>query len=55
MRQIAVTKVRTKSPRLRRQALLEALPLDPRDPDVVRAKEVQRGRAADPAQDAPNR
>jgi hypothetical protein len=40
MRQIRVTKVsRTQR---RRDTLLDALPLDPRDPDIVRAKQRQR-------------
>jgi hypothetical protein len=48
MRQVRVTKVsRTKRQR-RRDALLDALPLDPRDPDIIRAKQRQRdGRAGD--------
>ena len=37
MRQVRVTKVsRTRSQR--RQSLLDELPLDPRDPDIVKAK-----------------
>jgi hypothetical protein len=41
MRQIQVTKVsRTRSQR--RAALLDALPLDPRDPDITKAKQLQR-------------
>jgi hypothetical protein len=33
---------RTKDLRRRRETLFDALPLDPRDPDIVRAKQVQR-------------
>jgi hypothetical protein len=41
MRQIQMTKVsRTRSQR--RAALLDQLPLDPRDPDIAKAKELQR-------------
>jgi hypothetical protein len=41
MRQIQVTKVsRTRSQR--RAALLDPLPLDPRDPDIAKAKQLQR-------------
>jgi len=49
MRQIRVTKVnRTQR---RRDAVLEALPLDPRDPDIVRAN--QRRRDDDRSSGAP--
>lgn len=41
MRQVRVTKMsRTKSQR--QEARLEALPLDPRDHDIIRAKQLQR-------------
>ena len=41
MRQIQMTKVsRTRSQR--RAALLDQLPLDPRDPDIAKAKQIQR-------------
>ncbi|HEY0617037.1 MAG TPA: hypothetical protein VGD15_05600 [Kribbella sp.] len=43
MRQVRVTKVtRTKSSRERQDAVLRALPPDLRDPDIVRAKQLQR-------------
>lgn len=44
MRQVRITKVsRTRTQR--RQALLDVLPLDPRDPDISRAKQRQRERS----------
>ena len=47
MRQIRVTRM-SRTRRLRRDALLDTLPTDPRDPDVVRAKQRQRDdKAAD--------
>lgn len=47
MRQIRVTRM-SRTRRLRRDALLGTLPTDPRDPDVVRAKQRQRDdKAAD--------
>lgn len=41
MRQIQVTKV-SRTSRQRRASLLDELPLDPRDPDITRAKRLQR-------------
>lgn len=41
MRQIQMTKVSLTS-RQRRASLLDELPLDPRDPDITRAKQLQR-------------
>lgn len=41
MRQIRVTRMSRKRS-LRRDALLDTLPIDPRDPDVIRAKQRQR-------------
>jgi hypothetical protein len=44
MRQVRVTRgPRWRNP-ARRAELLEALPLDPRDPEIVRAKRLQRSR-----------
>jgi hypothetical protein len=48
MRQIRVTKERRTNSQRRRDALLDALPIDPRDPDIIRAKQRQRdGKAGD--------
>ncbi|MFF1809654.1 hypothetical protein ACFVXW_10900 [Streptomyces sp. NPDC058251] len=42
MQQIPVTKRRrTRDSRERQSMLLDPLPLDPRDPDIVRAKEIE--------------
>ena len=42
MRQVRVTKVSRTSSQRRRHALRDALPPDPRDPDIVKAKQRQR-------------
>ena len=52
MQQVRVWKRRTKSAVVRRSELLDTLPLDPRDPDIVRAKALQDeigGKAAEPS------
>jgi len=41
MQQVRITVKRARRPR-RRDALLDALPADPRDPDIARAKALQR-------------
>jgi hypothetical protein len=42
MRQLQVTKVSRTSTQRRRAALLAEQPLDPRDPDILRAKQLAR-------------
>ena len=42
VQQVHVTKGRRKKDPRRRAELLTALPLDPRDPDIVRAKQLQQ-------------
>jgi hypothetical protein len=49
MRQIRVSKTQTKTSRQRRASLLDTLPLDPRDPDILRAKRPRRATEADSA------
>jgi hypothetical protein len=45
VRQVRVKKGCRVKGRPERLALPDALPLDPRDPDIVRAKQLQRGEA----------
>jgi hypothetical protein len=42
MRQLRITKVNRTRSRRHRVGLFDELPLDPRDPDVVRAHQVRR-------------
>ncbi|TCO39041.1 hypothetical protein EV646_11983 [Kribbella antiqua] len=42
MRQLQVTKVSRTATQRRRAALLTEQPLDPRDPDILRAKQLAR-------------
>ena len=49
MRQLQMTR-QQQAARTRRRAQADTLlPLDPRDPDIVRAKQLQRQRSASPA------
>lgn len=42
MSQVRITKQRSASARRRAEADEQCLPLDPRDPDIVRAKQLRR-------------
>ena len=55
MRQIQISKSASRAARQRDLLSEDYLPLDPRDPDIVRAKELARRRARSRAQKARRR